>query len=285
MAYAAPYVLRTRHLARIGRPVPHWRQACFAAGLLTLVGAELVPSDERFAAHMVEHLLIGDAGALLLVLGMTGPVLAPVLRLPGLGWLRGLAHPLVALPAWALNLYLWHLPVLYEGAVEQPWLHGLEHACFLFFSVMLWMALLGPLPKPLWFGNLARLGYIVVARLTGAVLGNVFLWANSPFYEDTYPHVSDQSLAGSVMMVEESVLTIGLFCWLFLRAARQTEERDALVEWAAARGIELDPRRAARAVAAGRGEELRARLEARGTAVGPPELALELGGKREQPRL
>jgi putative membrane protein len=285
LAYAAPYAVRTRHLAASGRPVPRWRQACFAAGVLTLAGAELIPGDGAFAAHMAEHLLIGDLGALLLVLGLTGPVLAPLLRVAGLGWLRALAHPLVALPAWALNLYLWHLPVLYEGAVAHAWLHAAEHACFLFFSVMLWMALLGPLPKPLWFGNLARLGYIVAARLTGAVLGNVFLWANSPFYEDTYPRVSDQSLAGSVMMVEESLLTIGLFCWLFLRAARQTEERDALVEWAAARGIALDPRRAARAVAAGRGDELRARLEAGGPPVRPAELALELGGEREQPRL
>jgi putative membrane protein len=280
-----PYLVRSRHLARIGRPVPFWRQACFFTGLLVLVAAELVPSSKAFAAHMVEHLLIGDAAALLIVLGLTGPVLAPLLRVHGLRWLRALAHPLVALPAWAVNLYLWHLPVLYEGAVDHPWLHGIEHACFLFFSVMLWMALLGPLPKPAWFGNLARLGYIVAARLTGAVLGNVFLWAGSPFYKDTYPKLSDQSLAGSVMMVEESVLTIGLFCWLFLRAARQTEERDDLVEWAAGQGIELDPRRAMRAVAAGRGDELRERLVGGRPAVGEADLALELGGEPEQPAL
>ncbi len=285
LAYSVPYFLRTHHLAGIGRPVPAWRQGCFVAGLLVLVGAELVPSTPAFAAHMVEHLLIGDAGALLLVIGLTGPVMAPLLRLPGLGWVRILAHPLVALGAWATNLYVWHLPVLYEGAVAHPLLHGLEHACFLFFSVMLWMGLLGPLPKPEWFGNLARLGYIVAARLTGAVLGNVFLWANSPFYADTYPRVSDQSLAGSVMMIEESVLTIGLFCWLFLRAARQSEERDALLEHAASLGVALDPRRASRAVAAGRGDELRARLEAGGPAIGPAELGLERSREREQPRL
>lgn len=261
-----------------------WRQGCFVGGLLVLAGAELVPSDP-FAAHMVEHLLIGDVGALLLVLGLSGPVIAPLLRLPGLHWMRVLAHPLVSLPAWALNLYVWHLPPLYEGAVRNAALHGLEHACFLFFSVVLWMGLLGPLPKPEWFGNLGRMAYIVVARLTGAVLGNVFLWANSPFYEDTYPSVSDQSLAGSVMMIEESVLTIGLFCWLFLRAARQSEEKDALLEYAAAQGIELDPKRAGRAVAAGRGAELRRRLEAGRATLGPPELALELGGEAEQTRL
>ena len=58
------------------------------------------------------------------------------------------------------------------------------------------------------------------------------------------------------MMVEESLLTIGLFCWLFLKVAREAEERQALLDYAGAHGIELDERRAARAVAAGRGEEL-----------------------------
>jgi len=254
--------------------VPLWRQGCFLAGLGVLVAADVGPlrdlSGELFAAHMVEHLLIGDLAALLIVLGLTGPVMAPVLRLAGLRWLRALAHPAVALPLWALNLYVWHLPVLYEGALRSDLVHGLEHATFLVLSVNLWMALLGPLPKPLWFGNLGRLAYIVLARLTGAVLGNVFLWSGTVFYdyyeagvaEHDTTLLADQSLAGSVMMVEESVLTIGLFCWLFLRAARQTEERDALLELAAARGIELDERRATRAVAAGRGDELRGRLEA-----------------------
>jgi hypothetical protein len=151
----------------------------------------------------------------------------------------------------------------------------------LFFSVNLWMALLGPLPKPEWFGNLARLGYIVVARLTGAVLGNVFLWSEQVFYADTYPRASDQSTAGAVMMIEESIVTICLFGWLFLRAARQMEERDALVE-----EFGVDPRRAMRAVNAGRGEELRARLlEGRGDPAGPADRVLELSGEAEQPRL
>ena len=63
------------------------------------------------------------------------------------------------------------------------------------------------------------------------------------------------------MMVEESLLTLGLFCWLFLRTAREGEERQALLDFARARGLELSEARAARAVAAGRGEELRRRLE------------------------
>jgi hypothetical protein len=62
-------------------------------------------------------------------------------------------------------------------------------------------------------------------------------------------------------MVEESFLTLGLFCWLFLRAAREGEERQNLLDYAQAQGLELTEARAARAVAAGRGAELRRRLE------------------------
>jgi hypothetical protein len=66
------------------------------------------------------------------------------------------------------------------------------------------------------------------------------------------------------MMVEGSILTICLFGWLFLRSAREGEERQELLELAAAGGVALDERRAARAVAAGRGGELRRRIESGG---------------------
>ncbi|MDX6715148.1 MAG: putative rane protein, partial [Baekduia sp.] len=71
----------------------------------------------------------------------------------------------------------------------------------------------------------------------------------------------DQVVAGSIMMVEESLLTIGLFCWLFLKAARESDERQELLDLATARGVPLTDERAARAVSAGRGNELRARIE------------------------
>ena len=73
--------------------------------------------------------------------------------------------------------------------------------------------------------------------------------------------LQDQNAAGAIMMIEGSLLTIALFCWLFLRSAREGEERQQLLELAAAGGVALDERRAARAVAAGRGSELRQRIE------------------------
>jgi cytochrome c oxidase assembly factor CtaG len=278
---AALYWHRVRTLARTAHPVPGWRQACMYGGLGAIAASvtglgDL--ADELLYAHMVEHLLLGDIAALLIVLGLTGPLIAPLLRIRAFDRLRVLTHPGVALPLWAINLYVWHLPALYEAALRHTGVHALQHTLFIALGVNMWMPLFGPLPQPSWFGNLAKLIYIVAVRLTGTVLGNVFLWSGSAFYAfyaqgDAAHHISpvvDQNLAGAVMMVEESLLTLGLFCWLFLRAARESEERQQLLDLAAARGFELSEARASRAVAAGRGAELRRRLEAQGAPSEPP---------------
>jgi putative membrane protein len=267
------YARRARTLARRDRPVPAWRQACWYAGLavvaITLASPLAHIAEELFLAHMAEHLLIADLGALLLVLGLTGPMLQPVLRRRALAPLRALGHPLVALPLWALSLYLWHLEALYVGSVDHAPVHALQHACFVGLGMAMWMPLFGPLPTPAWFGNLARLVYIVAVRLTGAVLANVLVWSQTVLYPGYagdegwgVTPLQDQNVAGAIMMVEGSLLTIALFGWLFLRAAREGEERQELLDLAAQRGVELSDSRAARAVAAGRGAELRRRLEA-----------------------
>ncbi|HEX3518443.1 MAG TPA: cytochrome c oxidase assembly protein [Solirubrobacteraceae bacterium] len=278
------YARRARTLALDGHPVPGWRQACFYGGFV-VIGAALTSlgsdSQELLYVHMIEHLLLGDIAALLIVLGLTGPLLAPILRIGFFDRLRALSHPAIAFPLWAVDLYVWHLPVLYQAALRHSGLHALEHAMFLGLGINMWMCLLGPLPMPSWFGNLGKLIYIVAVRLTGTVLGNIFLWSGTVFYPfylhgDAVFHISplaDQNLAGAIMMVEESILTLGLFCWLFLRTAREGEERQDLLDFARAQGLELTEARAARAVAAGRGEELRRRLERRAEAAAHEPLA------------
>ena len=198
-------------------------------------------SQELLYVHMVEHLLLGDIASLLIVLGLTGPLLAPVLRIRFFDRLRVLTHPAVALPAVGSEpLRLAPAGALPGGAAARSAIHALEHAMFLGFGIAMWMPLFGPLPTPSWFGNLGKLFYIVAVRLTGTVLGNVFLWSGTVFYPfymhgDALAHISavhDQNLAGAIMMVEESFLTLGLFCWLFLRAAREGEERQELLDFA-----------------------------------------------------
>jgi putative membrane protein len=271
-AYAAPYAARARTLARRGRPVAPVRVACFGAGILLLAAAVSPPVDvaaaDRLSAHMAEHLVIGDLAPLLIVLGLTGPLLAPVLRSPGTRWTRALGHPVVAVALWAADLYLWHLRPAYEAAVAHDLVHVVEHACFFAFGANLWLALLGPLPKPAWFGNGARLAYVLTVRIAATMLAYGFIWSDTVFY----PHyaataaaaarsaVADQNAAGAVMLVEESVVMVALFAWLLARTLRDAGRRQELAELAAAHGVALDERRIARAVAADGGDALARRV-------------------------
>lgn len=273
LAALGAYALRARTLAREGRPVPTARSACFALGIALIIAGLTTPvahiADELVFAHMAQHLLMADLGALFLVLGLTGPLLQPLLATRLAHNLRVLAHPVVAFGLWALDLFVWHLPALYEASVTSAPVHALQHTTFVFFGIGMWLALLGPLPQPEWFGNGAKLLYIVGVRLTGALLANIFIWSESVFYpvyrsgqaEWGVSALEDQGIAGTIMMLEGSIVTVVLLGWLFLKTARESEERQKLVEFATEQGLELSERRAARAVAAGRGEELRRRLD------------------------
>jgi putative membrane protein len=274
---ATAYAFRTLTLAQEGRAVPVWRAVCFASGLLLIAIAFLSPlghlDTELVLAHMSQHLLMGDLGALLIVLGLTGPLLQPLLVNRWLGWMRHLAHPLVALPLWAVDLYVWHIPALYQGAVAHSSVHALQHACFIGFGVLMWMPLVGPLPQPRWFGIPAKIGYLIGVRFTGIVLGNVLMWSNSVFYPDYAAgeakwHISavtDQSIAGVIMMVEGGFVTFGVLAWLFLVWAQQDTERQRLLDLAESRGVPLSEARAARAAAAGQGARLEERIKTEGS--------------------
>src|SRR5215211_8783293 len=180
--------IRARTLASEGRPVRTVRLALIAAGVAVGVLADLPPvgtaSEERLSVHMLQHMLIGDLAAFLITIGLTGPLLRPILTTPGVRPLRRLAHPLVAVPLWIVVYYGWHAPALYQAALHSDVIHATEHATMFGAGLALWTGLLGPLPKPAWFGNAAGLAYVVTVRFAGTVIANVFLWSSSPFYPD-----------------------------------------------------------------------------------------------------
>jgi putative membrane protein len=264
-----------------GRPVPAWRQACFGGGLALIAIALFSPighiSEELIIAHMGEHLLIGDLASLLLVLGLTRSLLQPILAIRLFNRLQVLAHPFVALPLWAFNLFLWHLPALYQDAYGAAPLHAFEHATFLFFGCLMWMPVFGPLPKPEWFSAGWKVGYVIAVRFTGAILGNVLMWSGTVLYPIYAPGerywgispLADQSTAGVVMMIEGTFLALGVLAWVFFQVAREGMEKQRLLDLAHERGVELDETRAQRAVAAGHGARLEERLIAAGRDPGP----------------
>ncbi|HEY7017781.1 MAG TPA: cytochrome c oxidase assembly protein [Gaiellaceae bacterium] len=240
---AALYAGRALTLRRRGRPVPWPKVLSFAAGLLVLVFAVISPVDsigeERlFSVHMVQHLMIGDLAPLLIVLGLSGPLLRPLLVFRVVQRARVLTNPLVALPLWAANLWLWHLPRLYDAALRHDAVHALQHTCFFAGGLLLWTALLGLLPGPRWFGRGAQLGALAFAWVAGTALANVFLWSDRPYYQ---PYVDaprtweltplgDQRAGGGVMLLEMMLVGGAVFVLLGLRWLEDAERRQRRLE-------------------------------------------------------
>jgi putative membrane protein len=255
----ALYWRRARTLARRGRPVPALRLLAFAAGVLTLFVALASPLDtigeERlFSVHMLQHLLLGDVGALLLVLGLDGPLLRPLLRVRLVHRLRGLAHPLVALPLWGVNFVVWHLPALFDAALRTDAIHALQHVLFVAFGMLLWAALVEPLPGPAWFTAPWKIPYVLAMWLVMLVLSQVFIWSThvyyAPYGHDAplwgLTHLDDQKAGGGVMLVESALTMLPALVWVLLRVLRESEARQRLVDAGVA------PAAAARAARYGR---------------------------------
>ena len=266
------YVWQVRRLEPKGRAPSTARQVCFAAGLLVIAATTAGPlgslSEQRVSAHMVQHLLLMDLAGFLLVMGVTGPVLAPVLGAPVLRHLRPLFHPAIALAIFIGAFAIWHIPALYQAAAQNDAVHAAEHGLFLSSGVIKWMALIGPLPAPLWFATGVQIVYVAAEHLFVAVVGNVFMWSGTPIYslyaERTsalgIDPVTDQSIGGGFMAVWGMLLTLGLLAWVLLEWSKHDTERQELLEFAERHGLAIDEDRVKRAVLAGHGEALRRRL-------------------------
>ena len=269
------YFFRVGQLRERNRQPSLWRQTSFTVGLAAIVLVTVGPMDDladNFVwGHMVQHTILLEEISLLLALGLTGPVLGPVLTKPGLKRLRGLTHPVAAFGIWVVVMYGWHAPPAYQLAAENEVVHLCEHASFVAAGVLMWLALLGPFPKPEWFGNGAKAVYAAGVHFASMGLANILMWSDVvfyPFYSASdeahgISPITDQSLAGVVLMIQSAMLMFAILAWLVLRWAQQDTERQELLDLAYERGIDLDERRAGRAVNAGRAAELRERLLSR----------------------
>src|SRR5205807_2880909 len=134
-----------------GTPVPRWRLWSFGTGLFLIFVALASPIDalgeQQFLfMHMIQHVLIGDLAPLACVAGLTGPLLRPVLQFDWVNRLRVLTHPFVALPIWAVDLSVWHLPFLYQAALHHDSVHALEHGLFFTCAGPMWAPVVEVLP-------------------------------------------------------------------------------------------------------------------------------------------
>ncbi len=248
--------------ARGHRPAA-WRIACFYAGLGVIALAlfspiDAVGEDGLFAVHMLQHTLLGAIAPLLLLLGVTGPILRPLLTTHRARRLALLAHPLVAFPLWCANLIFWHIPVVYDTAIASDPIHAIEHLCLLTAGLLLWAPIVEPLPGPGWFGTRLKVVYMAGVWFVGLISANVLWFSGTviyPHYIDSAPAfgvgaLQDQGDAGTVMMVTHCLLAFGAIAVLFFRQGAEEQLRQRLVE----AGIE--PARVDRAGRAGHLEHL-----------------------------
>jgi cytochrome c oxidase assembly factor CtaG len=225
--------LRLRRRRR--RDLAGWdRAVLFAAGLTLLVVPLLAldaAADRRLSAHMLQHVLIGDAAPALLLLAVRGPLLAFVLPVP-LGRILAQVERLpvwASLTVWGAAIGAWHVPAAYDFALAHPAVHELEHASFITAGLLVWTQLLDPARH----GRLStqqRLAFAGALFVLGQLLSDV-LFLSGPLYPAyAGPHaVGGQQLAGFVMMVEQT-LALGLFAVLVLRSeilARPSRRRSA----------------------------------------------------------
>ena len=235
------YVRRFREARREsgGRGATWLHALAFAGAMLALFAALVSPidglgEDYLFSAHMFQHVLLGDIAPLLLLLSLSRMILRPVTRrLMGVERALGpLASPITAIVIWLGTMYLWHIPALYDAAIQHPLVHALEHLSFFAAGIALWWPLVQPIPMRHGLTGLQPLAYIAGAKGGLAALGLVLAWSSTafyPFYEDApriwgLTAVEDQNVAGVIMMVEQSLTLVIVLVWVFVRMLTRSEE-------------------------------------------------------------
>lgn len=206
------------------------RPVLFLAGLgLTLV-ALVSPLDRSaessLGAHMLQHVLLGDAAPALVLVSLRGPLLAFVLPAP-LGRLFARVERLparAALAAWAIAIGAWHVPSAYDYALTQPIVHELEHASFAVAGLLVWTQLVDPARRRrLSLGQ--RLAFAGCLFATGQLLADVLFLSGSLY--PAYGSNAGQQVAGLVMMAEQT-LALGAFVALSLRGMFRSRPKAAL---------------------------------------------------------
>ena len=207
--------------AGVGRGIRRRQAVNFALGWAALGGSLLSPIDswaERsFALHMVQHELLMVVAAPLIVIGR--PLEAWTWALSGrtrrffvaaaktrvvrtIGYMTTLS-----LAAWilhALALWVWHLPMLFRAALQSPFLHILQHGCFLGSALAYWWTVSAGRTRNPTGTSIASL---FTTMLHTSALGALLTFAPSPWYVTGDVRAfglsafEDQQLGGLIMWV------------------------------------------------------------------------------------
>jgi putative membrane protein len=245
-AFATIYVKGWRRARRPGMPHPpgYGRLTLYMLGLLVIYAALASPldalADDLLVMHMLQHVLLLDIAPILLILGLTKGILRPVTRrIRAVEQRAGyLAHPAFAVALYAGSMWLWHVPAMYDVALRHSGIHFLEHLTFMLAGSLYWWYLISPIRSRMRRGGAGPITYMVSTKLMVGVLGVGLAFAPSalyPFYEHRPRYwglsaVDDQSLAGLLMALEQSIVMGIALVVLFFQMINESERQSQRAE-------------------------------------------------------
>jgi cytochrome c oxidase assembly factor CtaG len=223
---------------------PVWRLCCFAGSVLVAVAALVSPidalADQLFFAHMVQHMLLLDVTPILAILGFTKVILRPVTRsVHELERRAGpLAHPAAAVCFYVGVIWVWHIPSAYDLAVRHSLVHIGEHITFVIAGSLYWWHLLSPIRARKRLGGMGPIVYMAASKLFVGALGMGLAFAPSALYPYYVHHArvwgisahDDQSIAGLIMAVEQSIVMGAAIVVLFIRMLGESEREQQRAE-------------------------------------------------------
>jgi cytochrome c oxidase assembly factor CtaG len=221
-------VLSLLYLFAVGRlGAPRWRIVSFAVSMALLAVAFWTPLHHLalhylLTAHLLQNVILAEWAPLFAVLAVSTAMSEVLARFRV--W-RVLTHPAVALPIWVANYFAWHVPPVYDAALDhQAWLIHLEHACYFATGLLMWWPLVQDVPRRLPSG--ARAAYAFAAFVLAAPIGLLLALLPRPvydFYADQPRRVwglsplADQEIAGVTMATEQAAVLFLVFLFWFRR--------------------------------------------------------------------
>jgi putative copper resistance protein D len=146
---------------------------------------------------------------------------------------RFLRRPLVALPIFVAILYTWHFEFAFQAALRNGWVHALQHESFLIGALLVWWPAIEPLRRPMP-GELWKAGYIFAARMLAMFVGMALLVSRHTAYswyaDKGRTHgltpLSDQQLAGGLMVSVDIVVMVAALAYFFWQASLEADRRE-----------------------------------------------------------
>ncbi|MDI9817583.1 MULTISPECIES: cytochrome c oxidase assembly protein [unclassified Legionella] len=213
---------------------PGWqRWSFFQTAALIMAFTVFGPFDEwaetNTAVHMLQHMFMLVVIPPLWVLARPLPQLAQAVGRPII-WLWSplliIAHyPLLTAAIQGLAIWFWHAPKLYLLALDNPWWHFIEHACFLLSAGLFWWSILHCSPSRAPRAFLALLFTLMHTGFLGALL----TFAHQSIY-GVNRNLEHQQLAGLIMWVVGGLPYFAAVCWCGKRWFEQMLRTNPLPE-------------------------------------------------------